>query len=283
MRKVGDLMSTRLTVLSPRQTLLEAALTLDRAGVGGAPVVDDSERAVGMLTLWDLNALVLRESKTALHKTLAQVMTPVVLSLGPASDLMLALRLLADARVHRVTVVDAEQRPLGVLTSMDLLKALRANHQPGSSGFDIVGHELRPILNELIARSVRVAMSRPLHCAEPSQTVANFLRLCQNRWFSGAPVVDKGMMVGLVSQADVARFLRYADGDLEHCKIGEIMTPFSFVLGPAERLEAALDMLVERDIHRVVVVDGKRRPLGVITPLDVLRLVLRRAGGRTAA
>lgn len=285
MRSVGDLMSTDPTVLSPQQTLLEATLTLERKQQSGAPVVDEQGRAIGMFTLAVLNSAVLRESKSAFQQPVSRLMTPVVLSLRPDSQVSDALNLLVEARIHRLVVTDDEQKPLGMLTGMDLLRAILANREEGSSGFDILGHELRPVLATLLRRPLSACMTRPVHTLRPTQTLEYFVQLCEQRWFSAAPVLDSenNRMIGLLSQTDVALRLRYNDDDLANSKVSQCMTPFGFVLSPNDRLEAALELMVRQGIHRVVMTDGRHRPCGILTALDLLRLVLLRATGRNAA
>jgi CBS domain-containing protein len=112
----------------------------------------------------------------------------------------------------------------------------------------------------------------------------------------GAPVVDAGgRLVGVVSQTDLLawHFETGHDGlgfyepvDLQHgelrrlslsdirtARVGEIMTPLVHAIRPEETASEAAARMIRHRIHRLVVVDGALRVLGVVSAMDLLRLV----------
>jgi CBS domain-containing protein len=117
---------------------------------------------------------------------------------------------------------------------------------------------------------VLVAVDAPIEEAE---------RLILARGVSGLPVVDQtGALVGVVSQTD---FMHLANPDVRaliHHKesgirVGEIMSrPPVTVDVTTPLVEAARHMVSER-VHRLVVVDDRQRPLGVLSAMDFVTLV----------
>jgi CBS domain-containing protein len=103
-------------------------------------------------------------------------------------------------------------------------------------------------------------------------------RLIRDHHVSGLPVVDQdGALVGVISQTD---FVHLADPDVRSLirrasvgiRVGEVMSrPAVTVLLATTLVEAARLMTQER-IHRVVVVDEKDRPLGVLAAMDFVAL-----------
>jgi CBS domain-containing protein len=103
-------------------------------------------------------------------------------------------------------------------------------------------------------------------------------RLIRDHHVSGLPVVDQdGVLVGVISQTD---FVHLADPDVRSLirrasvgiRVGEVMSrPAVTVLLTTTLVEAARLMTQER-IHRVVVVDEKGRPLGVLAAMDFVAL-----------
>ncbi len=95
---------------------------------------------------------------------------------------------------------------------------------------------------------------------------------------SGLPVVDDvRSLVGVVSQTD---FMHLESPDVRtviHHKpsgirVGEVMTrPAVTVLMSTTLVDAAQTMLEER-VHRVVAIDGSRRPIGVLSAMDFVKL-----------
>lgn len=58
-----------------------------------------------------------------------QYMTPDPVTVGPDTSLRTVAQMMVDAHIHRIIVVDDEQRPVGVVSTMDLLTAV-ARHEP---------------------------------------------------------------------------------------------------------------------------------------------------------
>lgn len=71
---------------------------------------------------------------------------------------------------------------------------------------------------------------------------------------------------------------QFAESDLDMTRVGDIMTPVAFSVGPATTVTELADFLVRGRIHRAIVVDGER-PVGIVTSGDVLQAV---ADGRIA-
>jgi CBS domain-containing protein len=56
-----------------------------------------------------------------------QFMTTVPVTVTPAISIRDVARIMIDAHVHRVIVVDDDQRPIGIVSSTDLLAVLAAS------------------------------------------------------------------------------------------------------------------------------------------------------------
>lgn len=103
-------------------------------------------------------------------------------------------------------------------------------------------------------------------------------RLIRTNQVSGLPVTDAdGTLVGVVSQTD---FVHLDNPDVRGLirnrpngiRVGEVMSrPPVTVAMTTPLLEAASTMTRER-IHRVVVVDGEQRPIGVLSAMDFVEL-----------
>jgi CBS domain-containing protein len=103
---------------------VKADLPLDRArslfldrGIGGAPVVDDEGRPLGILSKTDL----LRAPGA---ETVADAMSRNVLTLPELAPISEAAALLANDGVHRAPVLGREGRVVGIVTVLDLLRWL---------------------------------------------------------------------------------------------------------------------------------------------------------------
>ena len=121
MLRIRDIMSRNVFTLSEQAPLEEAAWGLTANAVSGAPVRDRRGRLVGVLSKSDL---VDPDRVCGDAPTVGDAMTPALLALhadDPASD---AIRLMVADGIHRVIVIDERGRLAGIVTPMDVLRAL---------------------------------------------------------------------------------------------------------------------------------------------------------------
>lgn len=283
MKTLAELMHTDLLLLKDNLLASEALELLHQRGIGGAPVVDAQGRANGVFSQTGLNLQTLRGSRQILDRPLYEIMTPFVFGLRAEDSVQKALELLLENRIHRVVICDEEHFPTGILTSLDLLRAVLSSLQPTPSPKNPLLEEKSPgQIALLFQQKLLEVMSRPVISVHPEDSLEHFMRLVDHHAISATPVIDpeKGQMVGLVSQADVALRLRSNRRSLAESQALDVMTPFAFRLLPDKSLQQALEMMVTQSIHRVVLVDDEARPEGILTALDVVRLVLSQASNQ---
>jgi CBS domain-containing protein len=112
--------------LSAGATLAEAAACLTAKGISGAPVVDERGRPVGVLTQTDL-FIHARERPDGAGEAAAlvlDVMTPAVFTVPPETPLAGLAEQLCAFNVHRLFVVDRGGVLVGVVSALDVLRAL---------------------------------------------------------------------------------------------------------------------------------------------------------------
>ncbi len=141
----ADLMSRDLVLLPQEMSLQGAARILSRSHVSGAPVVDAAGKCVGVLSAtdvlhWAENGIPKKQAKAAeetvcnswkifgadaaptdcvsKHMTGDPVVVSGGVSIGELAHMMM------DAHIHRVIVVDHADRPVGIVSSMDILAAV---------------------------------------------------------------------------------------------------------------------------------------------------------------
>ena len=141
-----DLMSRDVLVIPQHMSLPFAAHQLAQAEVSGAPVVDEEGRCVGVLSAADLVHWVDRGKQAARRRgagascvccdwqidglddvpedEVSRYMTTNVVATGPETRVGELARWMLDAHIHRVVIVDDRQRPVGVVSSMDVLAAV---------------------------------------------------------------------------------------------------------------------------------------------------------------
>jgi CBS domain-containing protein len=148
-------------------------------------------------------------------------------------------------------------------------------------------------------RCVQDVMNPDIMTVADDMTTDELARYLTEREISGAPVVNsQGYLIGVVSMTDIARHLAepsefaaaqpsdfYDAGDdvtleqrvLEEQAVAvrDVMTPTVHQVPASAPLAEAARIMVEQHIHRLVVTQG-REPVGIITSMDLLRVVAER-------
>jgi CBS domain-containing protein len=134
---------------------------------------------------------------------------------------------------------------------------------------------------------LRDIMTRKVVSAAPDLTVRDAMELLSERHVSGAPVVDGGKVVGIVSATDLLDLLadlndttpsltfRRRKGrttPLEDVTVDEVMTRKVHSLPPDCLVDEAAVLMGEKQIHRVLVMQGDVL-LGIVSTSDVAKAV----------
>jgi CBS domain-containing protein len=147
---VADLMTRDVLTVKPTTPLSDAIKLLVDRQISGLPVVDDGGKLVGVISesdlMWrekglDLPPHILfldsviylenplkheRDLHKVLGQTVGEVMTDRPISITIDTSLPMAARIMHDKKIHRLPVVDAEDRPIGILTQSDIVRAIAA-------------------------------------------------------------------------------------------------------------------------------------------------------------
>lgn len=116
----ADVMHAGVIAARLSMTPDEARALLVEHDVRRLPILDDAGRIVGAVGLRELAV----PATTLAETTLAEAMTPASTA-APDTPAITLLDRFANDRVHAVFVVDAAERPLGVVTEADWLTILR--------------------------------------------------------------------------------------------------------------------------------------------------------------
>jgi CBS-domain-containing membrane protein len=132
--KVSEIMSRPVVTVSAHTGIKAAAALLAEHGVSALPVVDAKDRLVGIVSEADLlsietrpdprtQATPLAPTAGSSPKTVAEVMTRHVLTVSTGSEVSEAARIMLDAGIKRVPVVQGH-RVVGILSRRDLVKLI---------------------------------------------------------------------------------------------------------------------------------------------------------------
>jgi CBS domain-containing protein len=132
-------------------------------------------------------------------------------------------------------------------------------------------------------------------CVRPAATIRDLARVFEEHEISGVPVTDaEGRLIGVVSKTDLIRRCSESSGDVAPAYLFEaisaesggassgevipeplvcvedLMTRDPLTVGPNVPAASVANLMFARRVHRVIVVDQERIPLGIITSMDLL-------------
>lgn len=127
----ADVMTEAPVTVSPADDLVEATKLMSDRHIRHLPVVEEGH-VVGMLSERDLLPVADELSKRAAHRDrerelkVGDAMTKSVATVSAGTSITDVSRTLLDFRIGAVPVVDAERRPIGIVSYVDVLRALAA-------------------------------------------------------------------------------------------------------------------------------------------------------------
>jgi CBS domain-containing protein len=151
-------------------------------------------------------------------------------------------------------------------------------------------------MTDLLDGPVREHMSRVLSALTPNTSLAAAGQLFSDQHLSGAPVVDEsGRLLGVLSKTDllapgasatvgVARYYVLHEGkplttaaipgaEGAAGVVAERMVREVLTIGGEASLREAVRVMVTREVHRLLVVDGERL-VGLLSTMDILRALV---------
>jgi CBS domain-containing protein len=147
-----------------------------------------------------------------------EVMTSPVVSVRRTTTLKDVARLLVEHRISGLPVIDIDGTVLGVVSEADFLwkesGESAVSHRPLAR---ILGESksARAKLEKVHATRAADAMTAPAITIESNRPLAEATRLMAIHKVNRLPVVDDGVLVGIISRADVVRAFVRSDQELE--------------------------------------------------------------------
>lgn len=164
-------------------------------------------------------------------------------------------------------------------------------------------NEINP-RHDIVARHLPSALGRELLVSEVMtkdvisiskyENVMKVADILAEKNISGLPVVDREQkVVGVITQADIISVLgvgrEHTIKDLLKSMLGEplperrlgdivgdVMTSPAITIRPEATIAEAVDMMDQRKIRRLTVVDAHDRLIGIITRADILKAVIKK-------
>lgn len=117
--RVGEIMSAGVVTVSPLTTLEQTARRMREHDIGALPVIADG-KLVGMITDRDIAIRGVAENRDGMFSRVSDVMTEEVFHCREHESVATAADRMARLQVHRLPVLDADDRLVGIVSLADI-------------------------------------------------------------------------------------------------------------------------------------------------------------------
>jgi len=225
------------------------------------PIVDEQKRLIGMISRGDIMAITSSISPIRVKGIMA---TPKFVATVDM-DALHAIREMIRLDEWYIPVV----------------KSAQDSSYVGMLGLE---HFLSAFLEKSsakLSKSVSEFMSTKVITCSPDDEVDNVWRLMQERAFAGIPVVEKGKLVGIVTQKDfldsgvIFPMFEAKKGRFKApSKISSVMKTSVFSLKPTATVHEAAELILEKNIGRVPIINEKDKLIGIVDREDIVKALL---------
>jgi CBS domain-containing membrane protein len=189
-----------------------------------------------------------------------------------------AIALMSELGIHHLPVVDSKHHVVGIVSNRDLL----ARSCPTT--YD------RKIDDRRIVANVMV---RNVYTVDASASPKAVLQAILDHGFHCVPVLEDGMLLGMVTSTDFLRELSYGEWPVCNDLVADHMLTLSTdellfsaatevdalveetsVVSADQTLGTAAAVMLEYRVQEIVVTDQVSRPVGILRDDDILRAII---------
>ncbi len=156
--KVSEVMTKAPAYCSAGATLAAAAEIMWNRNCGFLPVVSPQQRVVGVITDRDMCIAMATRNRLPSQVTVQEISSVVIHSCQPDEDIQAAMKTMADKKVRRLPVMEADGRLMGVLSLDDII--LHADAQArGSLSPEFILGTLRKLYESQLRQTQKKAVT----------------------------------------------------------------------------------------------------------------------------
>ncbi len=145
--------------------------------------------------------------------TVKDIMTREIITVSPETEIIQATKLLLENRINGVPVTDETGKLVGILCQSDLIA--QQKKLPIPSFFTFLDglitltsmKQLEKQVQKIAAITVAQAMTPNPVTVQPDTDIEKVAALMVDNSFHTIPVVDKGVLVGIVGKEDILKTL----------------------------------------------------------------------------
>lgn len=258
---VQELMDQRHPFVYVDELVTKARAVIRDFGLRMLPVVEENRRLVGVVSRADVMAVSSSVSPIKVKGVMSNPKLIAILDMG------------VDVVVRRMIQLDEWYVPV--------VRSFQDYVYSGVFGLEnFISASLKRDSPKFSRRLSEIASKNVVVCDVESE-LDNVWRLMQQKRFSGFPVVKKDKLVGVVTEKDLlesgALFPTFESkkGRFKaSTKVSSVMKTPVFSLKPTNTVRDAAELMVNKNIGRLPIVDDKGALVGIVDREDVVKAIL---------
>lgn len=279
--------STKIVVFDTRLKMKKAFFALVHNSIRSAPLWDSNiQDFVGMLTITDFINVLIKHYKSPLEKiweleehqiekwrSLSKKnIHSTLLRISPTESLYAGVQMLMKNKIHRLPVIDEETgNAMYILTHKKILGYIY-QHLDDLGMPDFLGRTIHEI---------GIGTYHGIATIEPSAKLIEVLNLFHARGVSALPIIDEERKcIDVYSRFDVMNLAAertYNNLNItvsEALQYRQVTEEGVYKCHADETFYAIIDRIVNAKVHRLIVVDGSDRIIGIVSLSDILRFLV---------
>lgn len=245
---VGDIISYKLLECPPSTPVIQAARMMWESRYSSI-VITNQQQALGIWTESDALKLDLSGDSNVIHQPVANVMSRPVKRIELHAPLDEAERLLQSEHIRHLLVVDQEDRPVGLLSQSDLIRAQGIEH-------------------DLLLRKVSTLLKQPLVVLEAELPLAKAIKSMREAGVDAAAVFyGEGRPYGIFTERD---FLKNVATLHASNRIGEIASQPLMMQPEHLSLMQARTIFDQHEFRHLGITDSSNQLIGILSFSEIL-------------
>jgi CBS domain-containing protein len=124
---VGGIMEKRVLTVDLNSNTRDCAKWMAKRGVSSAVIVEGGD-ALGIVTERDLVSKVMSEGLDAAKVLVRDIMSTPLVTVPPGATMTKAAEVMAEYRIRRLVVIDANGSLVGIITAGDIARVIAEKH-----------------------------------------------------------------------------------------------------------------------------------------------------------
>lgn len=118
---------------------------------------------------------------------------------------------------------------------------------------------------------IRELMTHHTKCVHTSDTAYEAVRVMEDYNVGAVPVVERGAVIGMITDRDICFSAFRRNKRLDEMTIASCMTPSPAICRQDDDASVARTLMKRHHVHRLPVVDAKKRLVGIVSVTDLAR------------